>query len=113
MAEEQHPLKYLSEIQDLMDLSDFMDDPEFTHALELALKCIAKPDLPPANARLVLVQMEAYAFKFKMMGQVYMTIKQGKAGTEENKKKNVYFAISERCHDLATVMKYIVKEPLV
>src|SRR6478735_4249821 len=110
MPEEKTPLDYLSEVQDLVDLNDFMNDESFGEAMGLALKCIAKPDLPPAHARKALIQMEAYSFKFRMLGQVYMTIKQGKAGTPENKRKNVYFSVSEACHELAAALKYIVRE---
>lgn len=105
------PLEYLSDVQDLVDLHDFMEDEDFGSAMGLALNCIAKPDIPPAIARRVLVQMEAYAFKFRMMGQVYMTIKKQPAGTPENIKKNVYFSVSEACHELAAALKYVVKEP--
>ena len=106
-----HPLEVLSDAQDLVDLHDFMDDPDFGTAMGTALKCIIQPDLPPASARKALVQMEAYAFKFRMMGQAYMTIKRAPAGTPENMKKNVYFSISDQCHELAAALKYIVKEP--
>lgn len=108
-----HPVEYLGKVQDLMDLNDFMDDEDFEAALELALKCIAKPDLPPAIAKKALIQMEAYSFKFRAMGQVFMTIKKDKAGTPENMKKNVYFSISEACHELASALKYIAREPMV
>lgn len=104
------PLEYLSQIQDLVDLNDFMADEDFGEACNLALKCIAKPDLPPAAARKALVQMQGYSFKFRMMGQAFMTIKKGKAGSPENNKKNVYFSVSEQCHELAQTLKYIAKE---
>lgn len=107
---EKHALEYISEIQDLMDLNDFMADEQFTEALELAVKCVAKPDLPPAAAKRALVQMQGWAFIFKMKGQAYMTIKKGKAGTDENHKKNVYFSVSEQCRDLATALKYLARE---
>ena len=103
-------LEYISGIQDLVDLNDFMEDEEFGKALDLALKCVAKPDLPPAAAKKALVQMQGWAFVFKMKGQAYMTIKKGKAGSEENHKKNVYFSVSEQCRDLAAALKYISKE---
>lgn len=104
------PLVYISQVQDLVDLNDFMDDQDFENALELALKVIAKPDMPPAVARKALIQMQGYAFKFRMMGQVFMTIKKGRAGTDENNKKNVYFSVSEQCHELAQTLKYISKD---
>lgn len=103
-------LEYLSKIQDLVDLNDFMDDQDFADACDLALKCIAKPDLPPAAAKKALVQMQGYAFKFKMMGLAFMTIKKGKAGTPENAKKNVYYSVSEQCDSMAQSLKYLVKE---
>lgn len=106
------PLEHISRIQDLVDLNDYMDMPEFTDALELALKCIAKPDIPPAIARKALLQMQGYAFQFRMQAAVYTYLKRNKAGTEENTRKNVYFAVSEQCHELAQTLKYFCKETL-
>ena len=81
---------YISNMQELVDLNEFMDDPEFEAALQLATKCIAKPDLPPAHAKRALVLMQAYAFNFRVKGQAYMTIKKGPGGSDENHKKNIY-----------------------
>lgn len=103
-------IEYLSGIQDLVDLNDFMDDPHFTEAIELALKCIVKPTIPPAVALKAMLQMQGYAFTFRMKGQKYMTISKGPAGSADNHKKNVYFSASEQCHELAQTLKYLVKE---
>lgn len=103
-------LERLSEVQDLVDLNAFMNDPDFENALELMLRCIANPNLTHATVRKALLLMQSYAFKFRMQGQVYMTIKAGKAGTDENKKKNVYFSASEQAHELAQTLKYLLKE---
>lgn len=103
-------LSYLSGIQDLVDLNDFMDDPEFGKALDLALKVIAKPKLPPAHALEAMALMQAWAFTFRMKGQAYMTIKKGPSGSPENHKKNVYFSVSDQCHELAQTLKYLAKE---
>lgn len=104
-------LEYLSNIQDLVELNDFMQDDHFSKAVDLAIKVVAKPDMPPAAAKKALVMMQGWAFIFKMKGQAYMTIKKGRSGSEENHKKNVYFSVSEQCHDLAQTLKYIAKEP--
>ena len=103
-------LEYLSGIQDLVDLNDFMQDEEFGKAVDMALKCIAKPNLPTAKALEAMVKMQGWAFVFRMRGQVHMTIKTGKAGTPENHKKNVYFSISEQCNNLAQTLKYLARE---
>lgn len=103
-------LVYLSETQDLIDLHDFMQDDDFLEAMELALKCIAKPDIPPAVARNALMKMQGFAFKFKMQALVYMQIHTGKAGTTENIKKNAYMYASEQCDKMAQTLKYLAKE---
>jgi len=109
MSQSENPLKYLSDVQDIVDLNDFMQDEAFGEACDLALHVLVKPDVPPATAKKALIQMEAYAFRFRMQAQAYMTIKQGKAGTDENKKKNIYFAVSDACHELAGALKYLAR----
>lgn len=102
-------LQYVSNLQDFVDLDEVMADPEFNAALELALKCIAKPDIPLAEAKKAMLQLQGYAFKFKMQGLVYMQIHKGAAATKENIKKNAYFYASEQAHELAQTLKYIVR----
>lgn len=103
-------LEYISNLQDLMDLNEFMDNDDLAEAMELAVKCIAKPDMPPSVARTALLKMQGFAFQFRMQAAVYTYIHKNKAGTEENVRKNVYFAASEQCHAMAQTLKYLVKE---
>lgn len=110
MAEQKTTLDYLSGIQDLMDLHEFMQDEELAEAMNLAIKCIAKPDMPPHVAREALLKMQGLAFRFRMQAATYTYIHKGKAGTDENVKKNIYFAAAEQCHELAQTLKYLVKE---
>lgn len=107
--EKKTPLEYLSEFQDLMDLYEFMDDEDLAEAMGLAIKCIAKPDLPPAVARNAMMKFQGLAFKFKMTAQAYMTVKQGKPGSDEVKKKNVYFSAADLCQEMTNTLKYMVR----
>lgn len=109
---EESPLEHVSKIQDLVDLYEFLQDDDLAHAMDLAVKCIAKPDVPPAVARKALVKMQGYAFQFRMQAVTYTYVHKGKTGTLENTKKNAYFAVSEQCHELAQTLKYIVKDNL-
>lgn len=109
MADE-NLLDYISNMQDLVDLHDFMNDEDLTEAMGLAVKCIAKPDMPPSVARTALLKMQGFAFKFRMQAATYTYINTGKSGTEQNIKKNVYFAASEQCNQMAQTLKYLVKE---
>lgn len=103
-------LDNLSKLQDLIDLHEYMEDEELAEAMELALKCIAKPDMPPSVARTSLLKMQGLAFRFRMQAAVYTYVHKNKAGTPENTKKNVYFAASEQCHEMAQTLKYLVRE---
>lgn len=103
-------LEYISHLQDLVDLHEFMDSPELTEAMELATKCIAKPDMPPSVARSAMLKMQGLSFQFRMQAATYTYIHTGTAKTPEGIKKNVYFAASEQCHNMAQTLKYLVKE---
>jgi hypothetical protein len=103
-------LKHLSEAQDLVDLYEFMEDEDLAQAMELALNVIAKPDIPVSSARNALAMMQGYSLKFRMQAATYTYVKVGKAGTPENVKKNVYFAMAEQCHEMAQTLKYLAKE---
>lgn len=111
MAEEkQLPLEYLSDMQDLMDLYEFMDDEDLGEAMDLALKVLAKPDMPPAAAKIAMVRFQALAFKFKMMAQAYTTIKAGRAGSDNYQRKNIYYSANDICQEMTNTLKYLVKE---
>lgn len=103
-------LEYLSKVQDLVDLHEFMENDDLAEAMDLAIKCIAKPDMPPSVARNALLKMQGLAFQFRMQAATYTYIHKGKTGSEENVRKNIYFAASEQCHNLAQTLKYLVKE---
>lgn len=105
-------LDYVSGIQDFIDLHAKADDNELQNAIGIAMKCIAKPDMPHAAAKRAMVQLQGYAFKFKMQALVYMQIHTGKTGSDENIKKNAYMYASEQCDKLAQTLKYLVRETI-
>jgi len=100
----------VSAIQDFIDLHEVVEDNDLQEAIDIAMKCISKPDIPVAYARQAMVKMQGYAFQFKMQGLVYMQIHKGNAATKENIKKNAYFYASEQAHELAQTLKYLVKD---
>lgn len=104
------PLEYLSEMQDLVDLCDFVNDDNLAEAMGLIVKLLAQPAVKARTAADLVVRMQAFSALFKLRAQTYMTIHTGKAGTDENKKKNIYFAASDVCDKMASAIKYLVKE---
>lgn len=103
-------LELLSSNADINDLHNFMNDEDFAHANELVLRCISNPHPTHATIRQALLLMQAYAFKFRMQSKLYDSLKKGRAGTDENMKKNIYYSASEQCHELAQTLKYLLKE---
>lgn len=102
-------LNRASEIQDFVDLHGRVDDKELQNALNLALQCIANPNVSPNTAKRAMLQLQGYAFKFKMQALVYMQIRTGKTGSDENIKKNAYMYASEQCDKLAQTLKYLAR----
>jgi hypothetical protein len=103
-------LELVSANQDISDMHEFINDEDFSQANELVLKCIADPNPSHASIRQALLLMQAYAFKFRMQSKVYDSLKKGRAGTDENIRKNVYYSASEQCHELAQTLKYLLRE---
>lgn len=103
-------LEYVSELQDFNDLYVHTQDDELQRAIDIALKCIAKPDIPIAEAKRAMIMMQGFSFKFKMQALVYMQVHTGKTGSSENIKKNAYMYASEQADKLAQTLKYLVRE---
>lgn len=110
MSKKYDALEHLSKMQDLVDLAEFMDDDDIANAMDLALKCVAKPNIPVATARKALLQMQGYAFEFKSRGLKYIALDSVKSGTDGYRKKSVYLSLSEQCHELAQTLKYLARD---
>lgn len=111
---DKHPLEYVDDIheqiEELKGIAEFMDDEYIDKALDLFIKCIIKPSVPPGEALPLIVKMQGFASKFKMQATFYMALEPGKAGTDNNKKKNIYFAIAECCDKMAASLKYLSRD---
>jgi hypothetical protein len=102
MKETDTPLGYLSQIQDLVDLNDHLNDPEFEEACNQALRCIAKPHIPNPKIGIVIVQLQAYSFQFHLKAATYAGIK---ASNGNKHKKNAYYAMYHALDDLVDALK--------
>lgn len=99
-----------SKIQDFVDLHAHVGDDDLQDAINLALQCIANPNVTPATAKKAMLQLQGYSLKFKMQALVYMQIRAGKTGSNENIKKNAYMYASEQCDKLAQTLKYLARD---
>jgi hypothetical protein len=100
------PYEHLSKVFELNETSLELQDPDLSQALDIVIKLISKPDVPPKTVAPLIVQLQAMAVKFKMQAKYYMLInKEGEAA----KKKNVYLSMAEALKDLVDALKYLVR----
>lgn len=99
----------LHDASELTLLNDYMHDDTLEEMINLAIKCLANPNMKPETAERLLVQFQSANFKFGLMAATFMTIKKGKTGTEENNKKNIYYTAADLCDKMAASLKYIVR----
>jgi hypothetical protein len=89
------------------EVKQYMDDEDLSHTLDLVVRVIANPNIPPQKVAMLCTQLEAYAIKFRLMFVGYMSYKKGT--TEANMKKNHYKELYTGLDRLVDSLKYLVK----
>ncbi len=102
-------LEYVSEVTEFNDISEFMNDKDVDKALGYVVKLISKPEISVATAPRLIVELQALSAKFSMLAMYYTNIEPGKAGTEQAKRKNVYYKMNNMLNDLVAALKYMTK----
>ncbi len=106
---DENPLETISRITEFNDISDFMKDAQLDRAMDLAIKCMANPDIASVKAPRLIVELQALSFKFSMKAVEYATIKKDRAGTENNYRKNIYHSVRDALNDLVSALKYVAR----
>src|SRR6476469_1769802 len=103
-----NPLELVSQITEFNDIHEFMEDEDVDRALELVVRLLMnKGSMPAAQAPRLIVELQALATKFAILGTYYQSI--GKAGTVEAHKKNVCYTLKDSITKLVDGLKYVVK----
>jgi hypothetical protein len=102
-------LELVSQVTEFNDLHEQLQDENLDEAMAIIVKLMSKPDVPAAKAYLLIVQLQAYAAKFAMLATYYSSIDKGRVGTEQNKKKNVYYTAADSIDKLVAALKYTVR----
>lgn len=106
---DRNPLELVSEITEFNDLHEFMQDEQLDKALEKVVKLMMKPDVPPAAAQSLIVQLQATSAKCQILSATYATILKDKPGTDNYHKKNIYYSVFEALDKLVAALKYLMK----
>lgn len=97
-------IEALNGFAEFSEMSEFMDDEQFTDALATIVKMMASPDIPPAKAQVLIVKLQAYSAKFSMYATFYVNIDK-----KQREKKNMYFSMSKALDDLVGALKYTAR----
>lgn len=102
------PMELISQVTELNDLSEFMQDPELDRAMHLMVRLYnEKGKMNPSQAAALIVELQALASEFAFKATFYMGI--GKKGQAETHKKNVYMTAKEAINRLVDSLKYVSK----
>lgn len=101
---EQTTAEMLNETAELLEVANYLDDPQVTEALELIVKLMASPDVPPQKAGPLIVKVEAMASKFKMMAAYNTHINK-----TDRARKNLLYSLSESMERIAGGLKYLLR----
>lgn len=97
-------LELVNEVAEFSDISEIMNDEQLTDALGIIVKLMMNPDIPAQKAVGLIVQLEAYAAKFKMLASYYTNVKK-----DDRAKKNLYYSANEAVQRLVDSLKYSAK----
>lgn len=97
-------IELVNEVAEFTDISELMNDEQLTDALGIVVKLMMSPDVPPQKAIGLIVQLEAYAAKFKMLASYYTNVKK-----DDRAKKNLYYSANEAVQRLVDSLKYSAK----
>lgn len=110
MADEDSSIyEYISKVDELLKISEFVGSEQVDMALDMLVKVISKPDIPPIVAAKAIVQLQAVSSMCALQASYYKNINPGKAGSKEYTLKNVYFSLAQALADLCQAMKYLCK----
>ena len=102
-----NPLEFISQIEEFVEMYEFLGDDDFQDCLDLALKLIVKPDVPSMRVNSIIVKLTAYSVKFRMHYVYHMGL--GKKTEGAAIKKNIYRSTYEGIDRLVDSLKYLSK----
>ena len=96
----------VSEVTELNEISEYLNDKDLDKALELIIKLIVKPDVPATKAPELIITLQALSTKFAILARYYTSFEKG---VDASKKKNVYYTVNAAIDKLVDALKYAAK----
>ena len=94
----------LEQVNDLVEIADYMEDDDLTTALTMVAKLIIKPEIPIQVATVEIVRLQAIAAKLSLKATWMANVDK-----ENRAKKNIYYTAAEAINNLVSALKYITR----
>lgn len=94
----------LEQVNDLYEISEYMNDPELSQALEFIAKVIFKPDVPIQVVTVELVRLQAIAAKMALKATWMANVDKS-----DRAKKNIYYTAAAEIDKVCATLKYLTK----
>jgi len=94
----------LEQVNDLYEISEYMQDEELSQALEFIAKIMLKPDIPLEVAKMQIVRMQAIAAKMQMKATWMANVDKS-----DRAKKNLYYSAAAEIDKVVAALKFILK----
>jgi hypothetical protein len=99
----------INQVAEFQDMHEFLQDEELTEALGIIVKIMTKPDVPPAQALVLINKIQALSAKFGILATWYSTVAKGPSGSINYVKKNVYYTMKDSLDKLVDSLKYTAR----
>lgn len=99
----------INEISEFNDIHEFMQDESIDESLAIIIKIMSKPDVPPAQAVVLIAKLQAMSAKFGILATYYSTIAKGPSGSQNALKKNIYYTMKDSLDKLVDSLKYVAR----
>ncbi len=109
MTEENNILEDVSEIRELLGISDHMKDPLIDEALKYVVKLSVKSTretIPAGTLSELVIKLQALAGEAGLKAKYYQILEKGPEATI---KKNFYYAIEDRLDKIVMALKHAGK----
>lgn len=102
-------LDIVSEITELNEISEFLQDPQIDKAMEKVVQLVINPAHAGDNPAKLIVGLQATSAMCALKAANYKVLNTGRSGTPEYKKKNLYYSMHDALDRLVDALKYMAR----
>lgn len=106
MTDEKAILDYVSDIDELNEMSKYMDDPVVSEAMGYVVKLSVKENVPLTALPALIVKLQAISGILSLKAKYYTVYEKG---PESSKRKNTYYTLADTINNLCNALKYGAK----